>query len=365
MKITGYELHTVSVPREVGPTSAGNSFFVTLKLQTDDGIEGIGYAGFGSALMGKALKEAVEVMAGQVIGSDPQCVEAISQRLLAMAGGGEPGGRTTGAPAGTATIAAAAIDIALWDIKGKAAGLPVYKLLGGFRNKVPVYASGWLWRTYDLKALAEKGPELVAQGFRAMKFRLGAEKTARAEIERVRVMRESVGPDIDLMIDINQGWSVDQAITIGRHLAEYDIFWLEDPTSHQDFSGLARIAAALDTPIAAGEYHYGLPAFRQLVEQRSIDIVMPDLMRMGGITGWMKAAHLAEAFNLPVVPHLAPEVLLHAVAAVPNGLTVEYMPWSLPMFTELPHLEDGCLVLSEKPGLGLEFDEAALERFAV
>ena len=166
------------------------------------------------------------------------------------------------------------------------------------------------------------------------------------------------------MIDINQGWSVDQAITIGRGLAKYDIFWLEDPTHFQDYAGLGRIADALDTPISAGEYHYGIAPFRHLLEARSVDIVMVDLMRAGGISGWMKVAHMAEAFNLPVVTHLAPEVLMHALAAVPNGLTAEYMPWSLPLFAEKPRIEAGELVLPQAPGLGLEFDEAALARFA-
>jgi L-alanine-DL-glutamate epimerase-like enolase superfamily enzyme len=239
--------------------------------------------------------------------------EATTQRLLALAGGGTPGGRVVGAPEGTVTYAVSAIDVALWDIKAKAAGMPLYKLLGGYRDRVPTYASGHLWRDYDLKLLAETAPKLVDQGYRAMKFRLGAEKSADAELQRVRVMREAAGPDIDLMIDINQGWSVDQAITIGRRLSEHGIYWLEDPTHHGDYPGLARIADALDTPIAAGEYQFGIVPFRHMLEQRSIDFVMVDLMRGGGISGFMKIAHMAEAFNLPVVTHLAPEVLVHEV----------------------------------------------------
>ena len=137
-----------------------------------------------------------------------------------------------------------------------------------------------------------------------MKFRIGGEKTPAAEVERARVMREAVGDGVDIMVDINQGWDVNQAITIGRRLEEYGLYWLEDPTDHHDYPGLARIADALTTPIAAGEYHYGLAPFRHMLEHRSIDIVMIDLLRAGGITQWMKAAHMAEAFNLPVVSHL-------------------------------------------------------------
>lgn len=357
MKVTGFTTRMVRVPREQGPTTQGEALFVALQLHTDQGLDGVGFAGFGSALMAKALMEAVNALAAETVGSDPQMVEAIHHRLLGLAG--------SGAPAGVATSAVAAIDVALWDLRGKGVGLPLYKLLGGFRDRVPTYASGWLWRTYDLKALAETAPKLVEQGYRAMKFRLGAEKTARAELERVRVMREAVGPDVDLMIDINQGWSVDQSITIGRKLADYDIYWLEDPTHHQDYAGMARIADALDTSIAAGEYHFGIEPFRHMLEARSIDIVMVDLMRAGGITGWMKVAHMAEAFNLPVVTHLAPEVLQHALAAVPNGLTAEMMPWSLPLWRNPLTIDNGELVLPQTPGLGLEFDEDALKHMVV
>ena len=181
-------------------------------------------------------------------------------------------------------------------------------------------------------------------------------------LHELETMRDAVGPDVDLMIDINQGWDVDRAITIGREMAAYGIRWLEDPTKYDDFAGLARIAAALDTPIAAGEYVYGLSPFRQLIEQRSIDIVMVDLLRVGGITQWMKVAHMAEAANLPVVTHLAPEVLVHALAAVPNGLTVEYMPWSFPLFKWVPPAVNGEIELPQAPGLGLEFDDEALEK---
>ena len=361
MKIAGFSTRVVSVPRETGPLGGGTNSdtvsFVTLKMWTDDGVEGIGYAGFVSVVMLKALKEAVDALAGLTIGHDPMMVEAVSSRLLGAGG--------AGAPAGVVTRAAAAIDVALWDIKGRALGQPVYKLLGGFRDRVPTYASGQLWRTYDLEALAESAAKLVEQGFLAMKFRLGAEDSAAKEIARLRVMREAVGDGIDLMVDINQGWDVNQAIAIGRAFADYEIYWLEDPIHHQDYAGLARVADALDTPIAAGEYHYGIVPFRHMLEQRSIDIVMVDLLRAGGLTQWMKVAHMAEAFNLPVVSHLATEVMVHAVAAAPNGLTVEHMPWTFQLFTEEPKIENGELVLSEKPGLGIEFDEANLDRYEV
>ena len=361
MNIASFATRIVSVPREAGPLGLGprstGADFVTLKLRTDDGIEGIGYTGFTSILMRKALKESLDALAEQTIGDDPMMVEAIGTKLLALGG--------SGAPAGVVTRAVAAIDVALWDIKGKSLGQPVYKLLGGFRDRVPTYASGHLWRTYDLDALAETGARLVEQGFKAMKFRMGAEDSADKEIARMKVMREAVGSGIDLMVDINQGWSVNQSIAIGRHMADYNLFWLEDPVHHQDYDGLARIADALDTPIATGEYHYGIAPFRHMLERRSLDIVMVDLLRAGGLTQWMKIAHMAEAFNLPVVSHLATEVLVHAVAAIPNGMTVEHMPWTFPLFKEVPSVENGELVIPQAPGLGIEFDEDALDTFEI
>jgi len=198
-----------------------------------------------------------------------------------------------------------------------------------------------------------------------MKMQCGSEPTVEASIERVRVVREAIGHDVDLMCDINQLWSVNQAIEVGTRIEPYHLYWLEDPVAHDDFAGLARVADALTTPIAAGEYHYGIVPFRHMLEARAIDIVMIDVLRVGGITQWMKVAGMAEAFNVPVVSHLVPEIHVHLVAAIPNGLTVEYMPWSLRLFEETPALAAGQLVVPSKPGLGLAFDQAALKKYEV
>jgi L-alanine-DL-glutamate epimerase-like enolase superfamily enzyme len=178
-------------------------------------------------------------------------------------------------------------------------------------------------------------------------------------------MREAIGEDIDLMCDINQLWNVNQAIEVGQRVAPYHLFWLEDVVAHDDYQGLARVADALTTPIAAGEYVYGITPFRQLLENRSVDIVMIDVLRVGGITQWLKVAAMAEAFDLPVVSHLIPEVHVHLVAGIPNGLTVEYMPWTLRLFEETPALENGEIIVPDKPGLGLAFDQEALSRYQV
>jgi L-alanine-DL-glutamate epimerase-like enolase superfamily enzyme len=361
MKITHVTTRVLSTPADnplvVGlPVPTDTREFVTLELGTDQGLVGLGLTFFGGALT-PALKAAVEALARLLVGDDPTQVEAIAAKLRRAAGGSGPGG--------IFSLALSAIDMACWDLKGKAVGQSVCALLGGLRDRVATYASGALMRPHPVDYLAKAGPRLRDMGFRQMKMQCGSEPTVAASVERVRVMREAIGPDVDLMCDINQLWNVNQAIEVGRRIEPYHLFWLEDPVAHDDYPGLARIADALTAPIAAGEYHYGIVPFRHLLEARSIDIAMIDLLRVGGITQWMKVAGMAEAFNLPVVSHLVPEIHVHLVAAIPNGLTVEYMPWSLRLFEETPALERGELVVPKKPGLGLTFDQAAIKRFQV
>ena len=361
MKISRIEAKIVRVPADEplagGPTPRGGTRdIVTLRVGTDEGIEGIGYTFFGAALTG-ALRQAVEDLGALTVGEDPLRTEAIHAKLRGAAAGSGPGG--------IQTLAISAIDIALWDIRGKALNLPLWQMVGGHRERVPTYASGALMRTFPAEHLVKAGPKLVEKGFRQMKTQLAlpGDTSPKIEVDRIRRMRESIGPDIDLMCDINQRWRVEQAIDIGTRIEDVGLFWLEDVTTADDYQGLARVSAALSTPVAGGEYLYGPAPFRQMLEARSVDIVMIDLMRAGGITGWLKIAGMAEAFNLPVVSHLVPEIHVHLIAAIPNGLTVEYMPWTFAMFEEVPQPQKGELVVPKKPGLGLKFDEAALKRY--
>src|SRR5437764_7716382 len=361
MKITHVTTRILRTPADnplvVGlPAPSDTREFVTLELGTDQGLTGVGVTFFGGALT-PALKAAVDALATLMVGDDPSQTEAIAAKARRAAGGSGPGG--------IFTLALSAIDIACWDLKGKAAGRSVAALLGALRDRVPTYASGALIRPHPIDYLAKAGPRLRDMGFKQMKMQCGSEPSVAASIERVRVLREAIGADVDLMCDINQLWSVNHAIEVGRRIEPYHLYWLEDPVAHDDYAGLARVADALTTPIAAGEYHYGVVPFRHLLEAPSIDLVMIDLLRVRGITQWMKVAGMAEAFNLPVVSHLVPEVHVHLVAAIPNGLTVEYMPWTLRLFVETPALEGGQLVVPKTPGLGLAFDPAAIKRYQV
>ena len=238
--------------------------------------------------------------------------------------------------------------------------------MGGLRGRVPTYASGALVRSYSLDQLLKSCRTLVERGFKQMKTQMAlpGDITPAQEAERARLTREAVGPDVDLMCDINQRWSVNQAIDIGKRVEDVHFFWLEDVTAHDDYTGLARVADALITPLAGGECLYGITPFRHMIEAHSVDIIMIDLNRVGGVCNWMKVAAMAEAFNLPVVSHLFPEIHVHLVSAIPNGLTVEYMPWSFRLFEEVPVPVKGELLVPTKAGLGLEFSRD-IDRYVV
>jgi L-talarate/galactarate dehydratase len=361
MKIKSYEVTTLGIPEDDPlanmPEEAGRMRpVVILRLRTDSGIEGIGLTFYGATLT-RSLHAAVEDLARLTVGEDSNRIEHIVAKLRRAA--------DSCGPAGLFTLALSAIDIALWDIKGKALKQPLWKLLGGHRAKVPTYASGSLRRGLTDKQAQQAAKILVQKGFREMKTQMAlpGSPTPAEEVRRVRVVREAIGPDIKLMCDINQRWRPEQAIDIGSRAEDVGLFWLEDVTTADDFQGLARVTAALKTPVAGGEYLWGIAPHRQMIEARSVDIVMIDLVRVGGVSQFMKVAGMAESFNLPVVSHVMPEMLVHVIAACPNGLTVEYMPWMLKLYEETPKIEDGQLVLPERPGLGLKFDEKAVASF--
>lgn len=361
MKIQSVRAQVVRIPLNE-PLAGGPAYsrthnqFVTVRVETGD-LQGIGVS-FMGGMLSASLKHAIEQLGGLIVGEDPLRIEALANKL-----------RTTGAsagPGGILTLAVSAIEIALWDIKGKFLSQSLATMLGALRERVPTYASGALVRAYPIDHLMKAARTLVEKGFKAMKTQLAlpGDTTPAKEAEHARRIREAAGPDIDLMCDINQRWSVPQAMDIGKRVEEVNFYWLEDVTVHDDYTGLARVADALITPLAGGECLYGITPFRHMIEAHSADLIMIDLNRVGGIGNWMKVAALAEAFNLPVVSHLLPEIHVHLIASIPNGLTVEYMPWSFRLFEEVPQPVNGELTVPEKPGLGLEFSRD-LDRYVV
>ncbi len=265
---------------------------------------------------------------------------------------------------GVPVFAISAIDCALWDIKGKEAGKPIYRLLGAHRSALPVYASGGLWVSMSIDELVAEAESFRAAGFRAMKMRLGS-PSPDTDIERVRAVRAALGPDIALMADANQGLTVDRAIRLGRRLEEFNLAWFEEPVPCYDHEGEARIAAALDTPIASGETVYGRYEFRHMLELRSADILMPDLERVGGVSEFVKVAHMAQAHDVPVSSHLFSEMSLQILGALSNALYLEHMPWFAPLYNEAIEITDGMALVPERPGWGFTFAPKAVERYRI
>ncbi len=363
MKIASHEIVLVDNPLErpfmSGGTIPSSSLrHVILKLRTDDGIEGLGWAFSHSHRMLPALISALDDIATHIEGADPLMREAIAADIDTVT-------KWTGG--GISHWVQATINIALWDIAGKAAGQPVWKLLGGHAaDSVPTYASGWMWRDYDLDELSETAGELKERGFTAMKFRCGAEANAAAEGERARVVRQAVGDDVQLMVDINEGWDIPRTIAGARQFEAYDVFWLEDPIDHRDLQGYNQLVNLLDINITQGEYYYGWQPFLPLVNAGAADIIMIDAHHAGGIDAWMKAAAICEAAYRPVATHLAPEIAVHLGAASPAVMTVEYMNWSFGIFNEPMELDDaGRLKVPQTPGLGVSLNEEAIKRGAV
>lgn len=362
MKIKQVRINLVRLPLEeplVGapPMPGMLREFLTVRIMTDDGIEGIGVTTFGGKIV-RTLKTALEELGELVVGDDPLRTEQVTAKLRAASAPCGPGG--------VAALAISAIDIALWDIRGKAFGVPLARLLGASRDRVSAYASGALTRTTPTDKLERAAAALVAKGYSQIKTQMAVEGlNAAQEIERIRLIRNAVGRDINLMVDINQRWSVAEAISIGSRIEDLGLGWLEDPTRCDDYQGLAKIADALATPICAGEYLYGIEPHRQTMTYHSVDIVMIDLVRVGGVTQWMKVAGMAEAFNKPVASHLLPEIHVHLIAAAPNGLVVEYMPWTWRLFDDPPIPKNGEMTVPTGLGLGLKFASGLFEKYGV
>jgi len=349
MKITGCIVRAIAVDFEgVMPAT-----HVVLRLQTDSGVEGISYVSRVNPRTMKPLILLIEAMVETLIGQQAD-TEAIYARLFRP---------VLGAPVGGLELrAASAIDVALWDIKGKAVEQPIWKLMGGFRDRMPVSANWKLMPGPADEIVAAHLEDLIGRGFRAVKCPVGF-APMQAAIRHVRFVRSCVGPDIRIIVDGNFQWSVKDALHFARETEEIDLYWIEDPVPFHDYAGMAQVTAATKQRICAGEVFQQLHEFRWLMERRCSDYVMID--QDLGLTGFLKVAHMAEAHGLPVVNHLAPEVLSQALAAIPNGLIVGLVPWGQPLFTTPMRVENGELVLPDGPGLGLTLDENVMERCRV
>lgn len=361
MLIAAVKVDLLRVPLTSPYWAAGNKvgeyWHVLARVRTEAGHEGFGYVVLLNAALVRPLADATRELGQLLVGMDVFSAETAWATLRRAGGWAGPGGLLH--------YAIASLDIALWDAAGKVAGQPLYKLLGGFRDRVSAYASDGLWYSLSLDELAASAQQHVARGFSAMKLRVGHERTPAAEVGRILAVREAVGNDVRILVDATESWDLSEALQTGRALQDAGIEWLEDPVRDSDVAGLSRLAHHLHVPIATGENLYTLSEFAHLFREGGAGIAIIDLGRIGGITPWRHVASLAHAFNIRVCGHVLPEVHVHLLAAMPNSHLVEYVPRSERILQSMPKLEAGHLVAPNAPGIGLALDQDAVGRFRV
>ncbi len=264
---------------------------------------------------------------------------------------------------GIVRMAIAGLDVACWDASAIAAGLPLVRMLGGVPKPVPAYNSNGLGLMAP-EAAADEAEALLEGGFRAIKLRLGYPGLD-ADLAAVRAVRRRVSGNILLMVDFNQALTVAEAIRRGLALEGEGIYWIEEPIRHDDYPGNAEVAAALATPVQIGENFSGPQAMAAALGAKACDYVMPDLERIGGVSGWQQAAALAAAAGIEMSSHLFPEISSHLLAAAPTAHWLEYVDWANPILREPVRIVDGAAVVPDRPGSGLEWDEDAVERYRI
>lgn len=360
MKITGLRCLQVEIPLAEPIRTAIHDVksvgCVLVYLDCDEGLSGEAYNFTMNALRLDVLQAMIESFTPRLLGRDPRDVEAIWNAMwrdINFFG-----------HKGISIFALSALDTACWDLAGKAAGQPLHKLFGACREVVDVYASGGLWLSLSVDELAAQARAFVNDGFRAMKIRIG--KThIHEDVDRVAAVREAIGPDVVLMADANQGFSVDHAIRLGRHLESFALRWFEEPVPAWDLQGHAAVAAALDTPVASGETEYTRYGMRDMLTARAADILMPDLQRIGGLSEMRRVAHLASSFDVPISTHIFTEQSLCIAGSAENCIYLEHMPWFESLYRERMRLVDGRMAMPQGNGTGFSFDPDAVDRYRI
>lgn len=325
-----------------------------IDLDTHEGITGRAYLfcylKAAAAPIARMVQEALRVVQGDTIA--PLEIRAKLHRHFRLIG-----------VQGIVRMAIAGLDVACWDALASAAGLPLVRMLGGVPKPVPAYNSNGLGLMAP-EAVADEAEELLEGGFRAVKLRLGY-PTLRADLAAVRAVRRRLADDILIMVDFNQALTVAEAIRRGRALDGEGVYWIEEPIRHDDYPGNSEVAAALATPVQIGENFSGPQAMSAALTAKSCDYVMPDLERIGGVSGWQEAAGLAAAAGIEMSSHLFPEVSSHLLAATPTAHWLEYVDWANPILREPVRIRDGAAVVPDRPGSGLEWDEDAVARYRI
>lgn len=355
-KIAKTEVYLISYEVKQGLADATrkveNIGYTIVQLTTDQGLTGFGVTY--NEVGGEATKVMIEKnIAPKLIGKSPFATEEIWQDLAQYLRGVGRKGLTY--------CAISAVDIALWDLKGKILGMPLYKLMGGTKSRVPVYASGG-WTSYDDDQLVEEMKSFVDAGYKMIKFKVGVEggNNIRHDVKRVEKVREAVGDKIGIMLDANNCWDSATGVRFANMVKEYDIMFLEEPTFADDIPGLKRYKRGTDLPLASGEHEYTKFGCRDLILSEAADIIQMDFTRAGGFTEALKVAGMTQAWNLKFAPHAMEHIHMHLLGAVPNALYLE----KLLLFEEVTKLtykdcpmpKNGYMDIPDRPGLGLELN---------
>jgi L-alanine-DL-glutamate epimerase-like enolase superfamily enzyme len=359
-KITRVEALMVDLKPKVKRTDAIQSFVSQetpiVRIFDADGGVGTGYS-YTIGTGGPSIMKLIELTLGPaLIGREAMEIERIWRDLLFLTHATTVGAITS--------LALAAIDTALWDLKCRRLGQPLHRMAGGAQPRIPLYTTEGGWLHIATEALVDDALAAKDKGFGGSKIKIGRPHVSE-DVARLEAVRRAVGPAFEIMTDCNQRFTVDEAIRRARCLTPFDIAWIEEPLTADDLMGHVRLSRSTTIPVAVGESLYSHLHFREYLQQGACSIVQVDVARIGGITPWLKVAHLAECFNVPVCPHFLMELHVALCAAVPNARWVEYIP-QLDTLTAAPmRIEAGHAIPSDEPGLGIAWDFAAVEKQAV
>ncbi|MBT2553621.1 mandelate racemase/muconate lactonizing enzyme family protein [Arthrobacter sp. ISL-5] len=323
--------------------------FLFAEITTEQGHSGIGFS-YSKRAGGPAQYAHAKEVAEGIIGEDPNDIGKIYTKLLWA---GASVGRS-----GVATQALAAIDIALYDLKAKRAGLPLAKLLGSYRDSVQTYNTSGGFLNATLDEVKARATQSVEEGIGGIKIKVGL-PDSKEDLRRVAGIREHIGWDVPLMVDANQQWDRATALRMGRQLEEFNLVWIEEPLDAYDFEGHAHLASVLDTPIATGEMLASVAEHKGLINANGCDIIQPDAPRVGGITQFLRLAALADERGLGLAPHFAMEIHLHLAAAYPREPWVEHFDWLDPLFNDRLETKNGRMIVPNRPGLGVSLSDQA------
>jgi mandelate racemase len=357
LTIRSIEARVVSLPLRRPVVSKVGQFeqwpMILLDLQTEEGPVGRSYLEpylrQSARYIVPAIHDLVTAFKGKPIG--PVDFFEAARKSLSLIG-----------LEGVTLIAVAGIDMALWDALAKAAGMPLAVYLGGSLGPVPAYNSNGLWLT-PVDRLGHEAAELVGEGgFSGLKLRLGRERLE-DDLAAIRAVRQAAGEQIKLMVDFNQGLTLGEALLRCHALDDQGLYWLEEPIVYDNLEGYARLTRELATPVQLGENFYGPRALYRALQAGAGDLVMPDLMRIGGVTGWLRAAAIAAGAGIPMSSHLYPETTAHLMRVTETAHWLEWQDWADPIVAEPFELKDGHLVIPPRPGNGLVWNEDAVRRY--